>query len=695
MIMGHGFLVTFALVLCTAAVTTVVFERLKQPVILGYLLAGLLIGPHVPYVPIVADIETTETLAELGVILLLFTIGLEFSIRRLMRVGGSAAVTAVLDLSLMAWLGFSAGRLLGFTTREALFTGAITAISSTTIIAKTFEDHRVGRRLKDLVFGVLIVEDLAAVLFLAGLATLGGASADSPLWMTGLRLVTLLTIWVIAGLLVIPRVMRFIVRLGRRETTLVASLGLCFAFSLLALKLGYSVALGAFIAGSLIAESGKSHTVMELVRPVRDVFGAVFFVAVGMLIDPLLIAEHWVAVLVLTLVVILGKIVAVSSGAFLAGQGTQTSIRAGMSMAQIGEFSFIIASLGLAMGVVRDFLYPVAVAVSAITTLTTPYLVRMAGHASSEFDRRLPKPLQTYASLYATWVENLAKASHSGGNAQRARRMARWLVLDAVLLLAVIIGAARTGPAMRQFVVDRFGVTPELTRVGLILVVVAIASPFLFGIFRMANALAQQLAQMALPKSERLDLAMAPRRALVITLDIAIVVLVGLPIIAISQPFLPSYRAAALLLAILALLAIAAWRSATNLQGHLSAGSEILLSALRHSLPPEQGTTEHPMQPTSEMPVDRLATATHLLPGIGTPQRFVVEAGQFGVGKSLRELALRGRTGATVLAITRGDKGIPAPSKLEVLEVGDQLVLVGTKASVAAAREILERGTNT
>ncbi|MEO8479329.1 MAG: cation:proton antiporter [Gemmatimonadota bacterium] len=684
---------TFALVLCTAAITTVVFERLKQPVILGYLMAGLLIGPHVTFMPIVADIETTETLAELGVILLLFAIGLEFSIRRLMRVGGSAAVTAVLDLSLMAWLGFSAGRLLGFTSREALFTGAITAISSTTIIAKTFEEHRVGRRLKDLVFGVLIVEDLAAVLFLAGLATLGGTSADGPLWMTGVRLVTLLTIWVIAGLLVVPRLMRFIVRLGRRETTLVASLGLCFAFSLLALKLGYSVALGAFIAGSLIAESGKSHTVMELVRPVRDVFAAVFFVAVGMLIDPVLIAEHWVAVLVLTLVVILGKVIAVSSGAFLAGQGTQTSIRAGMSMAQIGEFSFIIASLGLTLGVVRPFLYPVAVAVSAITTLTTPYLVRMADQVSSEFDRRLPKPLQTYASLYATWVENLAKASQSGGNAQRARRMARWLALDALALLVVIIGAARAGPAMRQFMVDRFGVTPELTRVGLVLAVVALSTPFLFGIFRVASGLAQQLAVMALPKSDRLDLAMAPRRALVITLEIAIVVLVGLPVVAISQPFLPSYRAAMLLLGILAVLAIAAWRSATNLQGHMSAGSEILLSALRHSLPPEQGTSDHQVHPTSEMPVDRLATATHLLPGIGIPQRFVVEARHFGSGKSLRELALRGRTGATVLAITRGDKGIPAPSKLEVLEPGDQLVLVGTKASVEAARQILERGS--
>lgn len=689
---GHGFLVTFALVLCTAAVTTVVFERLKQPVILGYLLAGMIIGPHVTLVPIVADVQTTETLAEMGVILLLFAIGLEFSIRRLLRVGGSVAITAVLDVSVMAWLGFTAARLLGFTDREALFTGAITAISSTTIIAKTFEERRVGRTLKELVFGVLIVEDLAAVLFLAGLATLGGTSVESPLWMTGVRLILLLTVWVIAGLLVIPRVMRFVVRLGRRETTLVASLGICFAFSLLALKLGYSVALGAFIAGSLIAESGKSHTVMELVRPVRDVFAAVFFVAVGMLIDPVLISEHWVAVLVLTLVVIIGKVLAVSTGAFLAGNGTQTSIRAGMSMAQIGEFSFIIASLGLSLGVVRDFLYPVAVAVSAITTLTTPYLGGMAERVSSEFDRRLPKPLQTSLSLYGTWVENLAKASGSGGNAQRARRMARWLALDAVVLLVIIIGAAKVGPTIREYAVEQFGIDIKVARVGLVVGVIALGAPFVFGIFRVAHGLAQQLAMMALPKSGRLDLAMAPRRSLVTTLDIAIVTVVGMPIVAISQPFLPSYRAAALLLAILALLAIAAWRSATNLQGHMSAGSEVLLSALRQSLPPEQATMEQPVPMTSEMAIDRLATATHLLPGIGTPQRFVVESGHFGAGKSLRELELRGRTGATVLAITRGSQGIPAPSKLEVLQPEDQLVLVGTKAAVELARRILERG---
>ncbi len=690
---NHGFLITFALVLCTAAVTTVVFERLRQPVILGYILAGLLIGPNVTFVPIVADRVTTETLAELGVILLLFAIGLEFSVRRLLRVGGRVAVTAIIDVSLMAWLGLAAARLLGFTEREALFTAAITAISSTTIIAKTFEDTRVGRKLRDLVFGVLIVEDLFAVLFLAGLASLGGTGeASSPLWLTVGRLAALLTLWVAAGLMVIPRLMRFIVGLGRRETTLVASLGLCFAFALLAQALGYSVALGAFIAGSLIAESGKAHLLIQLVRPVRDVFAAVFFVAVGMLIDPRLIAEHWVAVVVLTVVVMLGKIVAVSSGAFLAGQGTRTSLRAGMSMAQIGEFSFIIASLGLSLGVVRDFLYPVAVAVSAITTLVTPYLVRVAEPFAGWVDRRLPKPLQTYSSLYATWVDDLSGARPEATSARRTRRWVRWLLLDALSVVAVTIGLALMSPALRQFAEERFAIPGPVARAAVWALGFTLVAPFIFGIFRVARGLATELARLALPQQGRLDLAAAPRRALVVTLEIGVVLLMGIPILLVTQPFLPSLRGAAVLAAILALLAVAAWRSATNLHGHVAAGSEILLSALRSSLPPEQATAEWAVAQTAEYQADRFATATHLLPGMGTPMRLIIDPTHFAAGKSLAELALRGRTGATVLAITRGEEGIPAPSKSERLLPGDRLVLVGSQTATDAARRLLISG---
>lgn len=682
----HGFLVTFALVLGAAAVTTVLFERLRQPVILGYLLAGLLVGPHLTFMPFVADRTTTETLAELGVILLLFAIGLEFSIRRLFRVGGSVTLTAVIDVSLMAWLGIGAATLLGWSPREALFTGAITAISSTTVIAKTFEDRKVGRTLRDLVFGVLIVEDLAAVLFLAGLATLGAGGGDSSsLLATSGRLVALLSVWVIGGLLVVPRVMRFVVGLGRDETTLVASLGLCIGFALLADRLGYSVALGAFIAGSLISESGKGEQVAHLVRPVRDLFGAIFFVAVGMLIDPGMIVAHWGAVVVLTAVVVIGKFFAVSTGAFLSGRGTRTAVRAGMSMAQIGEFSFIIAGLGLAIGAVGDFLYPVAVAVAAITTLTTPFLVGRSEQAAAWIDRKLPKPLQTYAMLYGTWVEQLGEASPHSSIGGRVRRFVRWLVIDTASLAAVIIGMAVAGPRMAELISTRTGLSGDLATTGMWLTGALMAAPFAFGISRVSAGLAELLARLALPKEGRMDHAAAPRRALVVTLEVTIVFLVGLPLLVVTQPFLPPFYGAAVLGIILTGLAISGWRSATNLEGHVSAGAEVLLSAIRRSLPPEQLTTEFPVP-------DRLMTATHMLPGMGTPERFTITPGCAAAGRTLGELGIRGRTGATVLAITRGDVGIPAPRKVERLEAGDVLLLVGAKSALEEAKRLLRHG---
>ncbi len=694
---AHPFLPTFALVLCTAAITTVVFQRLKQPVILGYLLAGVMVGPYVTLVPVTADRGTTETLAELGVILLLFSIGLEFSIRRLLRVGPSVAVTALFDVTIMAFLGLTAAYLLGWTAREALYTGALVAISSTTIIAKTFEDHGVGRKLRDLVFGVLIVEDLAAVLFMAGLATLsaGGGTSGAGLLGTALRLFILLMVWVIGGLLVVPRLMRFIVRLKRPETTLVASLGICFAFALLAQYLGYSVALGAFIAGSLISESGKGHAVMELVRPVRDVFAAVFFVSVGMLIQPSLLMEYRWAILLLVAVVVVGKLVSVSLGAFLAGQGPQGAIQAGMSMAQIGEFSFIIASLGLATGAVGGFLYPVAVAVSAITTLLTPFMVRNAPAAAGYVDRKLPRALQTYAALYATWVEEMRRAPARRTAGDRVKGMIRWLLVDTACVIGVIVGMAIFGVRLEEEFIARLGLSTALARGGLYVTAIACCAPFLLGIFRMARGLAQLLANLALPRTTGFDRAAAPRRAMVASLEITIVFLLGLPVLLATQPFVSSFRGVIVLGVILLLMGVGAWRSATNLQGHVAAGAEVLIDALRSSLPPEQATMEMPttgltgLYPVDPAAVDRLTTATHMLPGIGAPTPFRMEPHYAAAGKTLAEVGLRGRTGATVLAISRGGVGIPAPSKIERLEAGDTLVLVGTKEALRDARRIL------
>jgi len=685
----HAFLTTFALILCTAAVTTVVFHRLKQPVILGYLLAGLLVGPHITPV-LTADPATTQTLAEIGVILLLFAIGLEFSVRRLLRVGGSVAVTAVIDVSLMAWLGVGVARLLGWSFREALFAGAMITASSTTIIAKTFEDVPVDRKLREQVMGVLVVEDLVAVLFLAGLGTLtGSGAAQVSLFVTVLRLLTLLFVWVTLGLVLVPRLIRRIVKMVRPETIVITSIGLCFAFALLARALGYSVALGAFIAGSLIAESGRGKQVAELVKPVRDVFAAVFFVAVGMLIDPALVAQHWGVVVVLTVVVIVGKLVAVGLGAFLSGRGTQAAIRTGLSMAQIGEFSFIIVSLGVATGAVRPFLFPVAVAVSAITTLATPWLIGASGPIAAWIDSKLPKPLQTYATLYASWLDELRRAPARRTRGTLLRGQLRWLVLDAVLTAAVFIAAFLAYPALSRMLGDSVGA--QGTAVLVAVVALAVATPFGLGLVRTARAIAMMLARIALPGTGKVDRADAPRRALVVTLEIGILLVTALPVLAVTQPFVPPFRGALLLGGALAVLAVAAWRSAQNLEGHMRAGAELLVDAVRSALPPEGATVEMEI-PTLEGSADRFTTATHMLPGIGAPTPYRVAASDSAAGRTLAELALRGRTGASVLGLSRAGVGITAPEKHERLMVGDTLVLVGTREAVDAAIRLLQRG---
>src|SRR2546422_9065281 len=393
---AHAFLKSLTIVLGVAAVTTVVFQRLRQPVVLGYIIAGLIVGPHVP-IPLVADPVVVQTLSELGVILLMFSLGLEFSLRRLAEVGPTAGLTALLETSFMIWLGFTIGRLLGWTGLASLFAGAVIAISSTTIIAQAFEEQGVTGKLRQLVLGILIAEDLIAVLLIAVLTGVASGSglAPGPLAATVARLVGFLVALITVGLLLVPRAMRAVSRLNRRQTTLVASIGICFAVALLAQAFGYSVALGAFLAGSLVAESGEEKQIERLVEPVRDIFGAVFFVSVGMLIDPALVARHWPAVVVLTAAVVIGKVVGVSLGAVLTGSGMRTSVQAGLSLAQIGEFSFIIAGLGLALHATGEFLYPVAVAVSALTTLLTPWMIRESEPIAAWVDRKLPTPLRS------------------------------------------------------------------------------------------------------------------------------------------------------------------------------------------------------------------------------------------------------------------------------------------------------------
>ncbi len=680
---AHQLLVALAIVLCVAGVTTVVFQRLRQPVVLGYILAGLLIGPYLP-VPVVADPEVVHALSELGVILLMFGLGLEFDLGKLFRSAPTAGLIGILQCSVMMWLGFLAAQLLGWSTMESIFTGALISISSTTIIAKAFDEQKIGGSLRELVVAILIVEDLVAVLMMAiltGVSTGTGVSA-TELGVTVARLAAFLIGFVVIGLLVVPRLMRAIVKMARPETIAVVSIGICFGSALLAQQFGYSVALGAFVAGMLVAESGKVHDIEPLVQPVRDIFAAVFFVAVGMLIEPSQVAANWVAVLVLTGIVITGKVLAVSFGAFITGKGIRTSVAAGMSLAQIGEFSFIIASLGLTLGVIGPQVYPVAVSVSAITTLVTPALIRRSQRFASFVDRKLPKPLQTFVAFYEGWIEKLR--SSRDGSRSLMRRFARTLALDVLVIAAVLIATSLSFDSLMGWLALDIGMNRLAARIVIVSVAGALVLPFCVSVLRTTHRFGIVLGETAVSpqKPGEVDLGRQPRLVIEASVRLIGLLICGTALVAITQPFLPGHTAALVLGVAVVIVAVIFWRSVRGLHGHVRAAAQALLEVLGAQRAPQKANEPDPLE-----------EARRLFPGIGAPIRFELGATSPAVGRTLADLELRSATGATVLAIRRGDERIAIPDAHTPLEAGDILALAGTEQAIAAATQFLEGTT--
>lgn len=712
---AHELLRTLTIVLGTAALTTVLFQRIKQPVVLGYLVAGMLVGPHVPF-PLAADMDATRTLSELGVILLMFSLGLEFSLRSLLRVGPRSAVIAIVECSLMIWLGHLVAELFGWSPREALYTGGIVAISSTTIIVKAFAENAVRGKFKETVFGVLIVEDLIAILLLTTLTAISSGTSVSvgSLASTAARLGAFLAALLVAGMLVVPRLVRLTLRFDRPEITVVVAAGVCFFSAWLAQSFGYSVALGAFVAGSLISESGEAKRVEHAILPVRDLFGAIFFVSVGMLIDPRLIAQRWDAALALTFTVVLGKLTFVTLGSLLTGAGIRPSLQAGMSQAQIGEFSFIIAGLGLALGATRDFLYPVAVAVSALTTLTTPWLIRAASPVAAWVDGALPAPLQTFLSLYASWIERLGKRSADAERARR-RRVALVLLADAAVLAVIAFGAPAATERLVASLRSYTSLSVPVLRVASALLCAVLAAPFVIGAIRNTRHLGLLLATESMPPSpgEKLDLAEVPRRSMVVALQLAIVIVLGAPLLAVSEPFLPPLYGALVFGLLVLVLAVRFWRTATDLQGHMTAAAQVIAEALsRHARTPSAtskpvgtdapvntpssgaatSTSDAATPPDSPSATDPMTDLQTHLPGAGSIVAYRIPEGAFAAGKTLAALDLRGLTGATVLAMKSpaGETSVPSPKT--PLEQGTTLALSGSDEAIAAALELLEKG---
>lgn len=394
-----------ALIMVCAGIITVLFKRLKQPVVLGYILAGIIVGPHFALLPTATDKENIHIWADIGVIFLLFSLGLEFSFKKIVNVGKSAIITASANILFMLLIGYHVGLALGWSTTESLFLGGMISMSSTTIIIKAFEELNLkGQKFTDLVFGVLVVEDVVGILLLVLLPTISlGKNVDGlALFISSGKLVFFLILWFITGVYLVPTFLKKVIYLLNDELLLLVSMALCLGMVWIATSVGFSAALGAFIMGSILAETDEAERIECTIKPVKDLFGAVFFVSVGMLVDPYMFVEYIIPILIITFVVMVGKILLSTFGFLLSGNRLETSILCGFSLAQVGEFAFIIASTGMAIGVLGDYVYPTIVAVSVVTTFTTPLMIKSAKPFYNVVHKLLPQRWKEYLSTHTT-----------------------------------------------------------------------------------------------------------------------------------------------------------------------------------------------------------------------------------------------------------------------------------------------------
>ena len=403
-----------ALILIVAGIVTLVFKQLKQPLVLGYIVAGFLVSPHMPYTASVVDTENVQLWADIGVMFLLFSLGLDFSFKKILKMGASPIISTITIIFSMAMLGMIAGHAFGWSKMDCIFLSGMLAMSSTTIIYKAFDDLGLRQQqFAGLVMSVLILEDILAIVMMVMLSAIASGNNPDGGQMLGaiVKIGFFLVLWLVVGIFAIPLFLRSVRRLINNEVLLIVSLGMCCAMAVFSTKVGFSSAFGAFIMGSILAETIEAEKIEHLVEPVKNLFGAIFFVSVGMLVDPQILMAYAVPIVALVLTILVGQAVFGSFSFMLGGESLKSAMRCGFSMAQIGEFSFIIASLGLSLGVISDFLYPVVVAVSVITTFLTPYMIRLATPAYSALEHRLPSRLITALNHFSMSHPNSQKSS--------------------------------------------------------------------------------------------------------------------------------------------------------------------------------------------------------------------------------------------------------------------------------------------
>ena len=654
-----------ALILISAGVFTIISRALKQPLILGYIVAGFLVGPHMGLFPTVSSTAEVKEWSDIGIIFLLFALGLEFSFKKLIKVGSSALITAMTQCVGMFILGFLVGEAIGWSNMESIFLGGMLSMSSTTIIIKAYDDLGYkDRPFVPLVFGALVFEDLIAVVLMVLLSTMAVSNkfAGGEMIMGLGKLVFFLILWFLVGIYMIPTLLKKAQKFLNDEILLLVSLGLCFVMVTLASLAGFSEALGAFVMGSILAETLESEHIMHLTKGIKDLFGAIFFVSVGMMVDPNVIAEHWGTILVLTITVMLGILFCSTSGAILAGQGLDNAVHAGFSLAQLGEFSFIIAGLGVSLGVMRDFIYPVIITVSVITTFTTPYMIKAGTPAYQYLIKKLPEQfLQKINSFSAQEKETSAAAQNEWK--KLIKELALRVLLYGVILIAIDLGS--------HIFLDKFlnsrldSLTPFARNVISVVITLVVMSPFLVGIAISGNDINRSSIKLIKTRQS----------------NVWPVISLALLRILIAMGFVVSVIASHFNLAFWTILLIIVSGVIFFFIGRRSISKFTIVEDRFMANLNEKEQQERKMTPVTSSVSDKMSRYN-----VKT-EMITISADSIYAGKMLRDLPFRHKSGVNIVKILRGSRSIMIPRGEEMIFPFDKLLAVGTREQLVEFRK--------
>jgi len=674
--MGHlpDFIKDLALILISAGIITIVFKWLKQPVVLGYIVAGFMAGPHLEEVlnnivttllgeqannvifylekiPSVKDMANITTWAEIGVIFLLFALGLEFSFKKLMKVGGTASMATLINMGSMIVIGYIVGKLLGWNGMNSIFLGGMLSMSSTTIIIKAFNDMNLQKtKFAGIVFGMLIVEDVAAILMMVLLSTIAVSQhfGGIELAYSLLKLIIFMFMWFVVGIYLIPSFFKKTKRFLNDETLLIVSIGLCLGMVLFATAVGFSAALGAFIMGSILAETIESKHIEHLIEPLKNLFGAVFFVSVGMMIDPVIIWEYGGTVLLLTVIVLVGRVIFATLGVIISGQSLKVAIQSGFSLAQIGEFSFIIATLGMNLGVINDIMYPIIVAVSVITTFTTPYFIKMSAGISNYIEKHMP-------DKWSKLITGYAASSHS--NAQKQHDWYKLLkniliqvsIYFIISLAIMLLSKTIFIPFITEHISGFWGLLISA------LITLTFMSPFLRAMIVKKNR-SQEFKN--LWEDNHFN------RGALISLIVFRILLAVILILSVLIPLFPSAKILLIFIALIVTTLII-------LSQELKAQSKKIEARFLYNLNQKQVYKEIQAAIPTTVANDMRNKDIHI-------EEIEVSPNAPIVGKSLKKWNFRQRTGASVITIIRGCKKINIPSANETIYPFDRLIVAGS-----------------